>query len=801
MSLLGAACAWFLLAAPAPEVNPSQVAAEAQSSALRGVVRTAGSRVPVAGARVLVVPAPFEAGLGVVSPAEHLDPSADPPAWMRSAQTDEEGAFGLEDLESARVRIVVIAPGHQRLEFIVDTTRSKRRGITLFAEPDEDAAMRTVVETVAEPPPEQVKSTAMEAEEIRTAPGTQGDPLRALQNLPGVARTPGGFGLLILRGASPAQSRVFLGGHALPRAFHSLSIASVVPEAAIDRMEFIPSNFGSRYGDATGGLVVLHPARLRTRGVHGHGRIDLLGMGASASGPLRRGAWMVAAQRGWVDAVLMGVERLDSTQAFTLPRYYDYQAFFEHPAGRDGVVTARVLGAGDRLQARNPGRNSRPSLVFEMVSQFHRVDLSYRADKGPWSFWLTPSGRFERNGWIMQRVDAEALRDDAVLSLRAEATRRLTRTAHLTFGADAETDWYQTNFERPARISTGEPAVSRRQSGVSNALGVYALSSIGIQKWTLSPGVRVNAYTLDEASAASVDPRMTAHWAFAPRWRWSMGLGLYSQSRVQQSSVDGGFLSSYTGGGNVVLPTSLLSLEPRAGFSPARGGLTVARAAQASTAVGREIGEYWFVEVAAWGRLRDNADGLFVDDEDGSLEPVTSTGSLAYGLEALIRRRLGPKLWGWLGYTLARVENRILDPVGPRNEVRVSPSAFDQRHNLVVLASYRLPRRWRIGGRFRLVSGSPFTDIAGVIWVPPSDEAVSASGPPNEARFPLFHQLDLRVDKSWLLQRVEVGAYIDVQNVYNHLNPEAYIYSPDYSRRVDAVGLPILPSLGVRIDY
>jgi len=791
----------LLLSSP-QRVEPPPAVSGATASLLRGVLKAAGEREPIAGARVLAVPATTETPLGLVPESEHLDPNLDPPAWMQSATTDKDGRFSFEGLREPRVRLIVVAAGYRRLELIVDAQKHKRRGAVIFATPDEDGAMRTVVETSSEPPPEQVNSTVMEAEEIRTAPGTQGDPLRALQNLPGVARTPGGFGLLVLRGASPSQSRVFLGGHALPRAFHSLAIASVVPAAAIDRMEFVPSNFGSRYGDATGGMVVLHPARLERRQVHGHARLDLLGAGALASGPLGRGAWLVAAQRGSAETALLAAERVDPTQAFTLPRYYNYQAFFEHPVGHNGVLAARVLGAGDRFQARTAQLNSRATVVFEMVSQFHRADLSYRVKRGPWSFWLTPSARFERNGWRQPVTDSRSIRDDAVLSTRAEATRELTRHASLTVGADTEVDWYRTEADRPYNLETGEPAGLTQQRGVSSAIGAYIQSSIDIGQWTLAPGVRASAFTLGAATESAVDPRLSVHWRFAPKWRWSAGAGLYSQARIQQSSVAGGFLTGTAGQlpGNVVLPASLLSLEPRAGFSPAQGGLSVARAAQASTAVSRELGELWFAQLSAWTRLRDNADG-FRRTADGTTEVITSTWSTAYGLEVLVRRRLGKKLWGWIGYTLARVEDRVLDRVPLSRAPNVWPNAFDQRHNLVFLASYRLPRRVRIGGRFRLVSGSPFTDIAGVVWVPPRDTPLAAAGPRNGSRFPTFHQLDLRVDKSWLLRRMEIGAYIDVQNVYNHLNPEAFIYSVDYTRRVDAVGLPIFPSLGFRIDY
>ncbi|MBV1859315.1 MAG: TonB-dependent receptor [Nannocystaceae bacterium] len=798
-----AALAAVALLVPTPQVGKSAPqASHATSPSIQGVLKTSGNREPIAHARVLAVPARAQTALGPVPESGHLDPSADPPPWMRSTTTDDDGRFSFEELQAPRVRIIIVAAGYRRHEVILDATQLRRRGAVLFATPDDGAAMRTVVETRREPPSEQVNSTTMDAEEIRTAPGTQGDPLRALQNLPGVARTPGGFGLLVLRGASPAQSRVFLGGHALPRAFHSLAIASVVPAATIDRMEFVPSNFGARYGDATGGLVVLHPAQLERRRIHGEGRIDLLGAGALASGPLRKGAWLIAAQRGWADAVLTAAERVDSEQAFTLPRYYNYQTFFEHPVGHDAVIVARVLGAGDRFQARSPHRNSRPRLAFEMVSQFHRADLSYRVTRGPWAFWLTPSVRMERNGWRQPAARARSIRDDTVLSLRAEATRALTRHASLTVGADTEVDRYSTTAKRPFNQLTGDPDTSTTLRGMSTAVGVYTQSSVGIGDWTLAPGLRASAFSLGPATRSALDPRLNVHWRFASRWRWSAGAGVYSQARIQQTSVSGGFLPGTAGqiAGNVVLPASLLSLEPRAGFSPARGGLSVARAAQTSTAISRELGESWFLQLAAWARMRDNADG-FRQEADGTVDVVTSTWSTAYGLEALVRRRIGPKLWGWMGYTLSRVEERVLDRVGPPRGPNVSPSAFDQRHNLVLLASYRLPHRWRIGGRFRLVSGSPFTDVAGVVWVPPSSTPIAAAGPPNRGRFPLFHQLDLRVDKSWLLQRMELGAYIDVQNVYNQLNPEAFIYSADYTRRVDAVGLPIFPSLGFRIDY
>ena len=65
----------------------------------------------------------------------------------------------------------------------------------------------------------------------------------------------------------------------------------------------------------------------------------------------------------------------------------------------------------------------------------------------------------------------------------------------------------------------------------------------------------------------------------------------------------------------------------------------------------------------------------------------------------------------------------------------------------------------------------------------------------------MFHQLDLRVDKRWILDRASVTGYVDVQNVYNRANPDSIFYRYDFREPASFVGLPIFPAIGVRVDY
>ena len=127
---------------------------------------------------------------------------------------------------------------------------------------------------------------------------------------------------------------------------------------------------------------------------------------------------------------------------------------------------------------------------------------------------------------------------------------------------------------------------------------------------------------------------------------------------------------------------------------------------------------------------------------------------------------------------------------------------YDQTHVLTVLGSYQLGWGFEFGARFRLVSGNLITPQTGSLY----DENVGAylpvtSTPPYTQRLPLFHQLDLRVDKGWVAPNFKFSVYADIQNVYNRGNVEGISYNYNSTQSVYATGIPILPSLGARGDW
>ncbi|MCA9615139.1 MAG: TonB family protein, partial [Myxococcales bacterium] len=109
------------------------------------------------------------------------------------------------------------------------------------------------VEVHAERAPLEPTRHSLDAAEVRRVPGTNGDAIRAIESLPGVARPPGLDGSIIVRGSAPQDTQVFVDGALIPLAYHFGGVSSVVPSEILDRLELRPGNFGSEYGRGMGG--------------------------------------------------------------------------------------------------------------------------------------------------------------------------------------------------------------------------------------------------------------------------------------------------------------------------------------------------------------------------------------------------------------------------------------------------------------------------------------------------------------------------------------------------------------------
>lgn len=142
------------------------------------------------------------------------------------------------------------------------------------------------------------------------------------------------------------------------------------------------------------------------------------------------------------------------------------------------------------------------------------------------------------------------------------------------------------------------------------------------------------------------------------------------------------------------------------------------------------------------------------------------------GLEVLLRKELSERLFGWVAYTLSRSDR--IDRPGQRRRL----FDFDRTHNLTAVASYRLGNDWQVGARYRIISGNPDTPVLGSRYLANFDAYLPIYGPINSQRLPTFHQIDVRVDRTWIFDAWMLDAY-------------------DFSQHAYFQGLPVVPTLGL----
>src|SRR3954471_23445145 len=239
------------------------------------------------------------------------------------AATDDQGQFRVDGVAFGRIEVTVIADGY-RAYF-----GSARIGAVLAIRLEAAGSASELIRVSGRPPggPPLHLDTAA----VRSQPGAGNDVLRALQSLPGVARTPFGLGGLALRGTAPCDTKVYLDDIEVPLLYHFGGIASFLPTGAVDEVTLEPGGASVRYGRGLGGVAVVTSRTGRRDRWRVGGELSLIHAGAIAEGPgPLDGTWLVGVRRSYFDAI----EEAADIDLVLVPRYGDAQLRWESGDGR-----------------------------------------------------------------------------------------------------------------------------------------------------------------------------------------------------------------------------------------------------------------------------------------------------------------------------------------------------------------------------------------------------------------------------------------------------------------------------------
>jgi TonB family protein len=720
---------------------------------MKGGVFLRGTRAPVAGGKVNAV---GQAG-------------------VFGAEIDDSGHFEIK-LPPGKYHVVVVGPRAKRFEHDEIIGDKEALTVNYFVEPAQYARYESTVR--ADVNREEISRVQLTTEELLKIPGTGGDALRAIENLPGAARAPFNSGLIIVRGGKPTDSRVFISGAEVPQLYHFGGFTSVLPTPLISNIDYLPGNFSARFGRGIAGVIDVDLREARRDRWHGSLETNVFDAGATAEGPVGKGGVVLAVRRSIIDAILpaLAIPGLSFT---TAPVYYDYQAMFEYPVG-GGRLRLLVSGSDDQLKLAfsHPADQDPLLSAFETHIYYHKLQLRWTRTVGKWSFFLqNATGVTGQSGALGRGLDFNVF--SVGTDFRLEARWAFSKHLKFLFGVDTQYGHVHLAARIPTPPHEGQipsPISANQLVHADEYLDVFNLGAYVEAQWkpvdrfVITPGLRLDYFS--PLIRIAVDPRLTMRLQLA-RYTWlKAGVGVYSQD-PQPPDYDRNFGNPRLGPEHSI--HTALTLEQ---------GLYVGLMLEVTG-----FYKYLYDLVS----LNDN---LVLKNGAPAAERVGGDGiGRIYGGEILLRQQMSKWFFGWISYTLMRSERKDC----PTCDWRLFD--FDQTHILIVALHAYLPKGFELGVRFRYVSGNPYTPNYGGFYDADTDVYSPARGAVNTARLDAFHQLDLRIDKTFIFKTWLLKIYLDIQNVYSHQNVELNSYSYDYKHNQPITGLPIIPALGIRSEF
>jgi TonB family protein len=729
---------------------------------MKGGVFLRGTRAPVAGGRVLALPKEKKPDLPEVY----------------SGDIDEKGQFAIKGMPPGRYQIIVNGPKAKRYETEESVGDKEVLTVNYFVEPSLYTRYESVVR--AEANREEISRQVLTTEELVKMPGSMGDALKAVENLPGVARSPFNSGLIVVRGGKPTDSKVFIGASEVSQLYHFAGLRSVVPSEFIDRIELMSGNFGVRYGRAIAGVVDVELREPKRDRWHFAGETNAFDTGATVEGPVGKGALMMGARRSYIDGVLGVALPKDSGLAFqSAPVYYDYQAVLDYPVG-GGKLRAQLTGSDDvlKLVFDRPADGDPAISAFGTHLFFHKLQLRWTRSIGRWSILTQLAGGYTgQQGALGSQLNYDI--GIGQIDGRVEARYRASKSLRLLFGSDWVWSHVMLNLKVPPPPREGQipspiSALATQQQHEVQDIGLVGLYAEAQwtphEKVTITPGLRFDFYS--PLRLPSFDPRLTMRFQVAKYTALKTGVGHFSQPPL---STD----YNPVFGNPRLRPEKAIhtSLGIEQGLLP---GL-----------VGEVTGFYKHLyDLSTPTQNFELREGVLTP------ERVANVGDgRVYGMEVQLRQKVSKWLFGFASYTLMRSERRDCASCPYRT------FDFDQTHILILALHTYLPKGFEIGARFRYITGLPYTPTMGGYYDSDSDVYSPAPAAINTGRLADFHSLDLRFDKTFLFKRWLLKVYLDITNLYNRANEEVNQPSYDFTRRAAITGLPIIPSFGIRGEF
>ncbi len=449
-------------------------------------------------------------------------------------------------------------------------------------------------------------ATEMSRLEVNNLAGAFGDPLRAVESMPGVTPIVSGLPLFFIRGAPPGNVGYFIDGIRVPLLYHAFLGPSVLHPAMIDKVSLSAGPMAAEHGRFAGAAVEAHVADVGERRVEGSIRLIDTGAFAQSRFAENQGYVQLSGRYSYT-ALLISLfspgTRLD---------YWDYQARVGYALSKRDELSVMALGAYDYIGTDGETLGG---------TEYHRIDIRWDRDIGSNGHLRTALT------WGRDRTRTDVGTVSDMLWGARMSFEHSTEHVKFRSGLDVWLDQYGLDLDPAISEPENFLKLFPERTDVSGGAFVDVVLD-ATDDVRLIPGLRFDHFTSLGQTKFSVDPRISAELDVTDKLTAIHSLGTAHQSPNFVPNVPGAQVGGLDGG--------------------------LQRTIQAAAKY-----EYEF----PWN-LRGSV-ALFMNGSQNLTDPVglgqsfsideTSADSRAsgraYGMEFYLKRPLTRRLGGFLSYT------------------------------------------------------------------------------------------------------------------------------------------------------
>lgn len=713
---------------------------------------------------------------------------------LKGTNTNQYGFYSLTVPDSSFI-LVVSYIGFLPQEFPIKLVKDVRLNVNL----KRSAIETREVNVTAEEEDRNVHSSEMgrltlDIEKIKTLPAFLGevDILKSIQLLPGVSSAGEGNSGFYVRGGGPDQNLILLDEANVYNASHLFGFFSVFNADAIQNVTLTKGNMPANYGGRLSSVLDIQMKEGNNQHLGVQGGLGFVSSRLTVEGPLKKdtGSFIVSARRTFID-IFFGEPFVKKGSAISGNKYffYDLNAKVNYRlSNKDRVFLSGYFGR-DVFNFKSPDSNF-----------FIKVPWGNATATARWNHLFTD--RLFLNTSLIYtnyKFEFEGGQNDFSFKLFSGIT---------DYNLKEDFTWlpnvnHKVKFGGQYIFHVFVPSNATAKAGkVSFDIGkilrqyahdaaVYINDEYEINdRWLINAGLRFtlfeqvgpfDRYLTDPISGEAKD---TLHY------KQGQNVKTYTHAEPRLAvrySINhlSSLKASITQNYQYIHLASLSSISlPTDTWIPSSDKVKPQNGIQYALGYFRNLGiNTYESSVEVYYKTMQNQ----IEYEEGFLPENTINSNLdnyfvsgkgwSYGTEFFLKKNKG-KFNGWIGYTIAWTKRKFQD----LNNGKVFFPKYDRRHDVSVVLSYEISKRWTLGATWIYATGNLNTFPERVFVLSNGNILEDYGGQRNNYRLAPYHRMDVSATlKGKPHKRYENSWNFSIFNVYNRYNPYIIYFDKTYS--------------------